>query len=105
MLRKSSEMTSMFSFSTLWILCSHGYDMRALHCSILVSDFVTYNFQVFWLHQSYIHMKNPHEVKEKINNIIGGGKNKIQIIFDFDRTLTKHHENGVLTKSSFGKSS
>lgn len=49
-------------------------------------------------------MKNPHEVKEKINNIISGGKNKLQIIFDFDRTLTKHHENGVLTKSSFGKS-
>lgn len=49
-------------------------------------------------------MKNPHEVKEKINKIISGGKNKLQIIFDFDRTLTKHHENGVLTKSSFGKS-
>lgn len=87
------------------------FSMRLYHCmyvdllfGVCWSDFSLWFSQVLWLHQTHIHMKNPHEVKEKINKIISGGKNKLQIIFDFDRTLTKHHENGVLTKSSFGKS-
>uniref|UniRef100_A0A1B6H3L6 5'-nucleotidase n=1 Tax=Cuerna arida TaxID=1464854 RepID=A0A1B6H3L6_9HEMI len=55
-----------------------------------------------WLSKPHVHMKDPEEVIEKINSIIQGGSKQLQVVFDFDRTLTKHHENGVITHSSYG---
>uniref|UniRef100_A0A1B6KYL7 5'-nucleotidase n=1 Tax=Graphocephala atropunctata TaxID=36148 RepID=A0A1B6KYL7_9HEMI len=55
-----------------------------------------------WLSKPHVHLKDPKNVIEKINCIIQGGSKKLQVIFDFDRTLTKHHENGVVALSSYG---
>uniref|UniRef100_A0A1B6MFL6 5'-nucleotidase n=1 Tax=Graphocephala atropunctata TaxID=36148 RepID=A0A1B6MFL6_9HEMI len=54
-----------------------------------------------WLSKPHVHLKDPKNVIEKINCIIQGGSKKLQVIFDFDRTLTKHHENGVVALSSY----
>ncbi|XP_054267811.1 7-methylguanosine phosphate-specific 5'-nucleotidase A-like [Macrosteles quadrilineatus] len=54
-----------------------------------------------WLSLPHVHMKNPFNVLEKINSIASGGPEKLQLIIDFDRTLTKSQENGILTKSTF----
>lgn len=48
-------------------------------------------------------MKDKNDVYRKIRKIIESGKEKLQIITDFDRTLSKHHHNGVNTKSSYGE--
>ncbi|XP_046673061.1 7-methylguanosine phosphate-specific 5'-nucleotidase A-like isoform X1 [Homalodisca vitripennis] len=55
-----------------------------------------------WLLRPHVHMKDPEQVIEKINSMIQGGSKQLQVVFDFDRTLTKHHENGVITHSSYG---
>ncbi|XP_014257103.1 7-methylguanosine phosphate-specific 5'-nucleotidase-like isoform X2 [Cimex lectularius] len=49
---------------------------------------------------SHVKMKDKNLVIEKIQNIINGGVEKLQIITDFDRTLSKHHHNGVLSMTS-----
>ncbi|KAL1116314.1 hypothetical protein AAG570_005809 [Ranatra chinensis] len=46
-------------------------------------------------------MKDRAVVEEKLRRMIAGGKEKLQIITDFDRTLSKYHHNGELTKSSY----
>lgn len=51
----------------------------------------------------HVHMKNEKEVHEKINSIIKDGHKNLQIVSDYDQTLTKQHENGKKHLSSFGK--
>lgn len=46
-------------------------------------------------------MKDKDTVLKKIEKIIFEGKQKLQIITDFDRTVSKHHHNGETTKSSY----
>ncbi len=41
-------------------------------------------------------------VESKLKSIFDGGQNKLQLIVDFDNTLTRHHKNGVLTDCSWG---
>lgn len=48
-------------------------------------------------------MKNKKDVIEKLLMIREGGTSKLQIITDFDRTVSKHHHNGNITKSSYCK--
>ncbi|XP_058796618.1 7-methylguanosine phosphate-specific 5'-nucleotidase-like isoform X2 [Phymastichus coffea] len=45
-------------------------------------------------------MKNESAVFEKINAIISEGPDNLEFITDFDQTLTKQHENGVLSMDS-----
>ncbi|VEN62673.1 unnamed protein product [Callosobruchus maculatus] len=54
------------------------------------------------LTKSHVYMKNPVQVNEIINNIVNGGTEKLQMVFDFDNTITKQHENGKKHLSSFG---
>ncbi|CAH2009175.1 unnamed protein product [Acanthoscelides obtectus] len=54
------------------------------------------------LTKSHVYMKNPGRVNEIINNIVNGGTTKLQMLFDFDKTITKQHENGKVHLSSFG---
>ncbi|KAF5308264.1 hypothetical protein FQR65_LT06257 [Abscondita terminalis] len=49
-----------------------------------------------------VYIKNKEHVNKIIQNIIADGKDKLQIISDFDRTLTKQHHNGKTPVSSFG---
>lgn len=49
----------------------------------------------------HVHMKNFNEVMFKIKNLMDGGSKFLQVIADFDRTLTKDNINGVPNKSSF----
>lgn len=51
-----------------------------------------------------VHMKNPLEVERKINVILDGGFQQLQIVSDFDQTITKQrNENGKNPLSSFSK--
>lgn len=48
-------------------------------------------------------IKNPERVEEIINNIIVGGPDQLQVVTDFDYTLTKQKsDDGKLVLSSFG---
>ncbi|XP_071447519.1 7-methylguanosine phosphate-specific 5'-nucleotidase [Hetaerina americana] len=55
-----------------------------------------------WLMSENVRMKNSEKVKSIINKLIVGGKDMLQVISDFDYTLTKQHENGKRCLSSFG---
>lgn len=50
-------------------------------------------------------MKDKELVISKIKKIKEGGSSKLQIITDFDRTVSKHHDNGKPTLSSYCKCS
>lgn len=53
--------------------------------------------------ESYVHIRNEQELLQKINKIIGDGPNKLQIVTDFDHTLTRHSmDNGKTVLTSFG---
>ena len=41
-------------------------------------------------------------VETKLKGILEGGHQKLQLIVDFDNTLTRYHKNGVLTDCSWG---
>lgn len=57
------------------------------------------------LNKKNVHIKDKKRVNEILNSIIEGGSKKLQIVFDFDRTITKQHDNGKAHLSSFGKTS
>ncbi|XP_033216860.1 7-methylguanosine phosphate-specific 5'-nucleotidase-like [Belonocnema kinseyi] len=54
------------------------------------------------LSRSAVKIKDKDGVIRKINNIIQGGPAKLQVVTDFDLTLTKQHVNGKNHLSSFG---
>ncbi|XP_072941972.1 7-methylguanosine phosphate-specific 5'-nucleotidase [Epargyreus clarus] len=55
------------------------------------------------LNKPYVHIRNKEELLSKINRIIKDGHRKLQIVSDFDHTLTKHKmENGKTVLTSFG---
>ncbi|KAL3266058.1 hypothetical protein HHI36_010245 [Cryptolaemus montrouzieri] len=49
-----------------------------------------------------VHMKDKKRVNDLLNKIVEGGFKKLQIVSDFDQTITKQHENGKKHLSSFG---
>lgn len=49
-----------------------------------------------------VHIKDKVKLNTLLNKIIDGGVDNLQIVFDFDRTLTKQHEDGKEFFSSFG---
>lgn len=55
------------------------------------------------LSQKHVHIKVPEKVNQIIENFINGGYDKLQVVSDFDKTITKQHENGKDHLSSFGK--
>ncbi|XP_066586070.1 7-methylguanosine phosphate-specific 5'-nucleotidase [Prorops nasuta] len=50
---------------------------------------------------NHVHIKDKAAVIQKINQILCDGSNKLQVVTDFDFTLTKQHINGTRTLSSF----
>lgn len=54
------------------------------------------------LSRSNVHIKNKDKLNEILNNMAQGGIGKLQVVSDFDKTITKQHENGVPHLSSFG---
>lgn len=51
-----------------------------------------------------VYMKNQDSVLKKINCLVEDGVDSLQIVSDYDLTLTKQHENGKQHITSFGKS-
>ncbi|XP_069355489.1 7-methylguanosine phosphate-specific 5'-nucleotidase [Maniola hyperantus] len=50
-----------------------------------------------------VHIRNKDELLRKINQIICDGHEKLQIVTDFDHTLTRHNmDNGMTVLTSFG---
>lgn len=62
-----------------------------------------YITQIAELNQDHVRIKHPEKVNTIIENIIMGGYDKLQVVSDFDKTITKQHENGKTYLSSFGK--
>lgn len=53
--------------------------------------------------QIHVRIRIPENVNRIIDNFIIGGYEKLQVVSDFDKTITKQHENGKAHFSSFGK--
>lgn len=51
-----------------------------------------------------VYIKNQDSVMKKINCLVEDGIDCLQIVSDYDLTLTKQHENGKQHVTSFGKS-
>lgn len=47
-------------------------------------------------------MKNKEDVLQKIEKIRNDGPNKLQVITDYDKTITKQHINGQCVHNSWG---
>ncbi|XP_026326959.1 7-methylguanosine phosphate-specific 5'-nucleotidase [Hyposmocoma kahamanoa] len=55
------------------------------------------------LKKSNVHIKNEKELIQKVNKIINDGNKKLQIVTDFDHTLTRHTmDDGSMVLTSFG---
>ncbi|XP_045763540.1 7-methylguanosine phosphate-specific 5'-nucleotidase [Maniola jurtina] len=55
------------------------------------------------LERPNVHIRNKDELLRKINQIIRDGPEKLQIVTDFDHTLTRHNmDNGKIVLTSFG---
>ncbi|XP_061931671.1 7-methylguanosine phosphate-specific 5'-nucleotidase isoform X1 [Apis cerana] len=50
----------------------------------------------------HVHIKDKKNLLRTINTMLTGGCNSLQIVTDFDLTLTKQHVNGKKVLSSFG---
>ena len=46
------------------------------------------------LGKAHVRIKNPNHVELILSNIIQSGKQRIQVISDFDRTISLHHFEG-----------
>ncbi|XP_030767267.1 7-methylguanosine phosphate-specific 5'-nucleotidase isoform X2 [Sitophilus oryzae] len=53
------------------------------------------------LTKNHVKIKNPDRVNDILSNMIKGGVSKVQIVSDFDRTITKQHQDGVPHLSTF----
>ncbi|KAI8440533.1 hypothetical protein MSG28_001781 [Choristoneura fumiferana] len=54
------------------------------------------------MNRENIHIANKALLLEKINKLISGGHDKLQIVTDFDHTLTRHKMDGKSVLTSFG---
>lgn len=53
--------------------------------------------------KSNVHVNDKHDLLKKINLLIAGGHKNLQIVTDFDHTLTRHNlDNGDVVQTSFG---
>lgn len=54
--------------------------------------------------KSNVHIKNKEELIQKVNKLIKDGHKNLQIVTDFDHTLTRHTmDDGSMVLTSFGK--
>ncbi|XP_068231661.1 cytosolic 5'-nucleotidase 3 isoform X2 [Palaemon carinicauda] len=54
------------------------------------------------LSNDHVRIKDPGRVEELISSIVRDGFSKLQVIADYDMTITKSHVNGKRADSSFG---
>lgn len=56
------------------------------------------------LKKENVHIRDETELLQKLNKMINDGHSKLQIVTDFDHTLTRHTlDNGKTVLTSFGK--
>lgn len=67
--------------------------------SKMIKDYVN---EIKELQSSHVYIKSKDVVNKLINDIVNGGPNKLQVVSDFDRTITKQYEDGKEYFSSFG---
>ncbi|KAE8751966.1 hypothetical protein FOCC_FOCC001129 [Frankliniella occidentalis] len=51
--------------------------------------------------RKWVHVKDPRKVRALLDKLESGGVNALQVIADFDHTITKQHVNGTRHTSSF----
>lgn len=57
------------------------------------------------LQKENVHIRDSEELIQKLNKMIKDGHSKLQIVTDFDHTLTRHTlDNGNTVLTSFGES-
>lgn len=49
-----------------------------------------------------VHVKNSSHVEEIISLLVKGGDSKLQVISDFDHTITRMHVNGAMCDTTYG---
>lgn len=49
-----------------------------------------------------VHVKNPAHVEELISLLVKGGYSKLQVISDFDHTISRVHFNGAMCDTTYG---
>ncbi|KAG8175882.1 hypothetical protein JTE90_025950 [Oedothorax gibbosus] len=54
------------------------------------------------LNKSTVHIKNRDKVEEIVSQLIKGGASKLQVIADFDLTLSRAHKNGEPCNTTYG---
>ncbi|GFS92203.1 7-methylguanosine phosphate-specific 5'-nucleotidase [Nephila pilipes] len=54
------------------------------------------------LNRNTVHIKNRDHVEEIVSRIIRGGASKLQVISDFDQTLSRVHKNGEKCTTTYG---
>ena len=65
-------------------------------------------FPAFWtefeelINPNRIRMKNVDRIKDIVVNLIDGGPNRLQIVSDYDRTISKQYDHHKDHISSFG---
>lgn len=60
------------------------------HCAVTMPSMIQID-DIKLLQQSKCHIKNPHRVEQLLNKLSAGGHAKLQIVSDFDFTITKQH--------------
>nr|XP_022901555.1 7-methylguanosine phosphate-specific 5'-nucleotidase [Onthophagus taurus] len=65
---------------------------------IMTNDYIT---SIPELNKPHVYIKDKAKVNLIINELVNGGQSKLQVILDFDRTITKQHDDGVPQVSSF----
>lgn len=78
---------------------SHLFIGYNFFCSKAMKDYIN---QIKELQNKNVYIKNKNKVNNLIHEIVNGGANKLQIVTDFDRTLTKQYEPGKDYHTSFG---
>lgn len=53
------------------------------------------------LKKETVHMKDRNDVEKKLYQLIKGGASKLQVIADFDKTLTRVHKDGVSCATTY----
>jgi hypothetical protein len=63
----------------------------------------SYFFQIPELQQSHVHVKDPERVAKLIKQMMDDAHHKLQVVADFDRTLSKYAHNGHVCSTTHGK--
>ncbi|CAH8458074.1 unnamed protein product [Heterobilharzia americana] len=69
--------------------------------SKLVNQFLE-NSSIGSFNSPTVYIKNIQVVRQKLETLINSGRDKLEIVTDFDRTLSKYRHNGIILPTCYG---